>query len=119
MKNPKIYTASKCKHAAKWRDLRASGVNVISTWIDEAEPGQSPDLQSLASRCVSEAARADFVLLYCEPGEVLKGALIEAGAALAAGKCVRCVGTCENLSPVLRYHPGWFEFGSVAEALAA
>ena len=92
---------------------------MISTWIDESEPGQTSDFTSLASRCIAEASRADYVLLYCEPGEVLKGALIEAGAALASGKRVLCVGTCSNLSPVLRHHPLWSEHPTVEEALAA
>ena len=31
-----IYTASKTKHADKWRALRSAGYPIISTWIDEA-----------------------------------------------------------------------------------
>lgn len=89
---PAIYTASKTKHAAKWRKLRADGVNVISTWIDEAESGQTIDFKDLWRRCVTEAAKCDALLLYVENGEELKGALVEVGAALAMGTPVFLVG---------------------------
>ena len=104
-----IYTASKTTHAEKWRRLRARGHDIISTWIDEAGEGQSADYAELAQRCIDEAAAADITILYCQPGEILKGALLEAGAALAAGKEVRCVGDCESISRVFRKHPRWIE----------
>jgi hypothetical protein len=87
-----IYTASKTAHAGKWKDLRAAGWPVIATWIDEAGVGETFDFADLWTRCVSEASRASVVLLYREPGEVLKGAFIEAGAALASGKPVFAIG---------------------------
>ena len=35
-----VYTASKVKHAAKWRQMREEWpCKVISTWIDEADDG--------------------------------------------------------------------------------
>ena len=114
-----IYTASKTVHAPKWRALRAAGYSVNSTWIDEAGPGESADLVDLARRCIDEAKAADSLLLYCEPGEVLKGALIEAGAALAAGKVVRQVGTCVNDLSALSSHPLWKRYDTLGEALAA
>lgn len=113
-----IYTASKTKHAAIWRALRASGYAVVSTWIDEAGEGETADMSELAQRSIREAASADVTLLYCEPGDLLKGALIEAGAALAAGKEVRCVGTCASLSRVFSRHPRWSEWPTIEAALA-
>ncbi|MHA6684444.1 hypothetical protein [Mesorhizobium sp. A556] len=92
-----IYTASKTAHASKWRELRAAGLPINSTWIDEAGEGETKCFESLWSRCISEASKATAVLLYREPGEVLKGAFIEAGAALACGVPVHAVG-CEEFS---------------------
>jgi hypothetical protein len=114
-----IYVASKTKHGAMWRSLRDKGYPIISTWIDESEAGQSNNLPDLALRCIREAASASFTILYCEPGETLKGALMETGAALAFCHEVRCVGTCNNLSPVLALHPQWRTFSTIDEALAA
>lgn len=114
---PSIYTASKCCHAPKWRELRAQGYPIVSTWIDEAGPGESKSLQDLALRCISESAQADITLLYCEEQEILKGALIEAGSALTSNKKVHCVGECQSSSPVLKFHPNWIEFPTVETAL--
>jgi hypothetical protein len=114
-----IYTASKTKYAHLWLALRDQGHRVISTWIDEAGEDESDDYGDLAYRCILEARNADMTLLYCEPGDILKGALIEAGAALAAGKEVRCVGTCDSLSRVFNEHPLWRSFDSFEAALVA
>jgi hypothetical protein len=111
-----IYTASKTKHADKWKALRAGGWPIISTWIDEAGEGESADLEDLWLRCVGEAKSAAAVLLYCEPGDVLKGAFIEAGAAMASGVPVYAVG-CDQYSFV--NHPGVHIFTSLDTALTA
>lgn len=87
-----IYFASKVEHAPRWRELRARGVPIVSTWIDEAGPGDSGDYGDLWTRCVSEAAHAAGLIAYAEPGEVMKGALAEIGAALAHGVPVIYVG---------------------------
>lgn len=115
----KIYITSKTKHAGRWRELRAAGVNIISTWIDEAGAGQSRDLSDLATRCINEAKSADRLILYCESSDVLKGALIEAGAALAAGVPVFVVGSAASLQTALNRHPLWKETSSIESALRA
>lgn len=115
----RFYTASKTKHAPQWQALRAAGCKITATWIDEANEGQTADYAELSERCLREIKAADFMLLYCEPGELLKGALIEAGMALAMGRQVRCVGRCDSLSRVFNKHPLWTEHESVAAALAA
>lgn len=50
------------------------------------------DWPDLWQRCLREATNADVLLVYMEPGETLKGAWIEVGAALAAGVPVIGVG---------------------------
>jgi hypothetical protein len=114
----KIYTASKTAHAQKWRALRRDH-DVTASWIDEAGESQTADYSELATRCITDIESADVLLLYCEPGELLKGALIEAGIALALGKQVRCVGECASLSRVFNRHPLWRQFATIKEALNA
>lgn len=112
----KIYVASKVKHALFWRTLRSAGFPIISTWIDEAGEGESADYGELAARCIDEVLSSTRVVLYCEDGDILKGALIEVGAALAAGKPVYCVGHCDSVSRVFREHPRWTNVKSVHDA---
>jgi hypothetical protein len=114
----RVYTASKVKHAPLWVRLRDEGLHVIATWIDEAGEGQTPDRSELAERCLREVGMADLLLLYCEPDDLLKGALVEAGAALALGKPVLCVGTCASISRVFVAHPLWRGCATLEEALA-
>lgn len=87
-----IYTASKTKHAHLWRDLRDAGAPIISTWIDEAGEGESTDLHDLWDRCISESRSCKALVVYKEPDDVLKGAWVEIGAALAVGNPVYAVG---------------------------
>jgi hypothetical protein len=87
-----IYVASKSKHGVMWRHLRADGIPIASTWIDEWEQGASDDLADLWVRCIGEVGLADALIAYHEPGDKWKGAFIEIGAALANGIPVYVVG---------------------------
>jgi hypothetical protein len=99
-----IYIASKTVHAPRWRTLRAQGLPIISTWIDEAGFGETVSFVDLWRRCVEEAAGAACLIAYREPGEVLKGGLVEIGAALGAKRPVFLVGFDEsNFS--FKHHP--------------
>lgn len=81
-----IYIASKVKHAQRWVDLRDVGhAPIVSTWIDEAGEGESGDLADLWRRCIAEASHASALVIYREADEILKGAWVELGAALACG----------------------------------
>ena len=64
--------------------LRSNGIPIISSWIDEAEVGQTEDFADLWTRCIDEASHAGALIAYMEDGEVFKGAFIEIGAALAS-----------------------------------
>ena len=116
---PQFYVASKVKHAPLWRSMRAKGYAITSTWIDEAGEGQTSDYTELAERCLQDIKAADFLLLYCKPGQLLKGALIEAGMALALGKEVRCVGNCHTISRVFKSHPLWTRHRNILSAVNA
>ena len=114
-----VYFASKAKHAHRWLALRADGVKTTSSWIDEAGEGETADSAELSERCLQEIAGAGRVVLYCEPGEILKGAILEAGAALMAGVPVFLVGECASLSRVFRQHRLWHECASIEDAISS
>ena len=117
----KIYVASKVKHAPMWVAVRQyllpKGHEIVSTWIDEAGEGQTTSYTELARRCIDEISACDVLILFCEPGDLLKGALIEVGAALALGKKVAVVGDCESLSRVFKAHDLWSEHDSILDIL--
>lgn len=92
-----IYMASKAvAHGPRWRALREQGFPILSSWIDESDPGLTLDWPDLWERCLSEVKSAAALIVYLEPGEVLKGAWIEVGAALALGIPVIGVGVEEH-----------------------
>lgn len=87
-----VYVASRASvpaRSAMWRAFRDEGFPINSTWIDEAGEGQTLSHRDLWVRCLSEVSSARAVVLYAEPDDFpLKGALLEAGAALVLGKPV-------------------------------
>ncbi len=118
MRRGGVYFASKVKHAHRWQALRAAGVKTASSWIDEAGEGETADNAELSERSQQEIASAGRLVLYCEPDEILKGAILEAGAALMAGVPVFLVGECASLSRVFRQHRLWHECASVEDAIS-
>lgn len=111
-----IYIASKTKHAKRWKELRAAGYPIISTWIDEAGAGESEDLSDLWDRCIAEASGCSLLVLYREPDDVLKGGWVELGAALANGVPVHAVGI-EGFT--IQHHRGIKHFDTIEAALAS
>ena len=109
-----IYIASKTTHGARWREMRASGLPVISTWIDEAEQGATSNWPDLWSRCISEASSCGALVVYREGDEVLKGAWAEVGAAISAGVTVYAVG-CDDFS--IKHHPLFIRMPTLESAL--
>lgn len=83
-----IYIASKAKWGPRWQQLRRAGVPIISTWIDESGVGETTDFPDLWDRCIREASSCSALIYFQMTGEEMKGALVEVGAALAAGKPV-------------------------------
>jgi hypothetical protein len=89
----RCYVASKAKHAVFWRALRGAGIRIEAPWIDAElnQPGAEarPDQwRRHWQRCIESAADADVTLFYAAEDERQCGALLECGAALAAGKQV-------------------------------
>lgn len=90
-----VYCASRAsvpERPAMWKRLRSAGANIISTWIDEANAGETLDFTLLWERIAGEIALADRLVLYVEPGDLpLKGALVEVGIAVGLDKEVLIV----------------------------
>lgn len=101
MKNG-IYVVSKVRHAEMWRVMRERGLPIISSWIDDGLEAEI-DFSEAWPRYLTEAAEASFVIVYAQPDEILKGGLLELGAALAQGAHAFIVGDIAALRTV-RYH---------------
>lgn len=81
-----FYVASKTRHAEMWKRLRARGLSVVSTWIDEAGEGETWDYTELWTRIEREVKSADAVLFYADGDDSgWKGVYIEAGVAIGNG----------------------------------
>lgn len=81
--------------------MRSEGLPVTSTWIDEE---QTPDFTEAWPRYLEEASRCAAMIVYVEPGEILKDGLLEIGAALAGGADVFVVGQVDALVSAA-HHP--------------
>lgn len=84
-----VYVASRAsipERGQMWRNLRASGIDITSSWIDEDGEGQTDDWGELWQRIEREVKSSQALILYAEPDDFpLKGAFVEAGIALASG----------------------------------
>jgi hypothetical protein len=113
----RVYIASKAKHAPKWQALIAAGYNGIQCeWFNYAGTTETDDSQidygQLWDHCITDVQEADALVLYCEPGEVLKGAILELGVALARDKRVILVGSDEDL----RRNGSWLHVRGIERA---
>lgn len=110
---PRLYFASKLRHAQLWRDLRdgrLSFCDVRCQWIDTPEVEELDRTASplryaeIWMKDIQEAKRADYTLLYAPPEDIphLKGGRVECGATLAMGGCVIIIGRLED---TWTYHP--------------
>jgi hypothetical protein len=100
MGSPGIYVASRAsvpERPAMWRAFRDEGFPIVSTWIDEAGPGESPSMADLWRRCTEET-RAPALVLHAPPEDgPWKGAFIEAGMVLGRGGRVFIAGPHAHL----------------------
>jgi hypothetical protein len=92
-----VYVASKAKFWPWWQALRSAGLPITSSWIDwernidNTEPDDD-EWRAHSAKSLEQAAAADIVLLYVDREDVRHfGSLLEAGAALGAGKWVYLV----------------------------
>lgn len=90
----KIAIAAKVEHAPKLAAIHKDGFHITSRWIWMAASGQESmkPVTHWQQENFDDIEMADFVILYLEPGDKLKGALIEIGYAVRAGKHVWIAG---------------------------
>ena len=97
---PSIYAAGKTWHAAIFRQLRdLLGYNIIARWIylDPNSDFVANEKGKLWAQCLEDATTADITIVYCgNPNEEQRGALVEIGHALAAGKFVYLINSCKT-----------------------
>ena len=107
LKSPKIYSASKIWHAAKWVEARDKmGYDIISQWIDiPCGTAKNPtgaklltpkEKTELWMDCAREVAEADMLIAYAEEGDKQRGVLVEIGGALSSGTPVYLIGNCKS-----------------------
>lgn len=125
---PKIYTASKIRHAAMWRSARSHypQLEFTARWIEVAEgvPDHSESTtfwneeQQMLHwiQDVQDVQRSDWVLAYKEPLDELHGTQFECGAAVGLGKMVVEVGMSSRQSWTA--HPLVVSLDSLADAFA-
>lgn len=97
MRKPKIYLASKLHHSDFARSLVVSNTYDV-TWTNRWQwfEGVVSDSEESASHFwendFDDVDAADCVIVLGKKADVLKGALVEAGYAIAQGKSVYAVG---------------------------
>ena len=95
-----IYVASKVKFAHVWRAYKEAGFPINSSWIDMDSTGDPDFFLTLWDLCIEQASTCAALVLYAPDDSVLKGALVEVGAALAQNKPVIVVGDSDGLKSV-------------------
>jgi hypothetical protein len=117
-KQKPLYVASRAslpERPALWRFLRANGWPIISTWIDEAGPGETASMSELWERIAGEVSQACGVVAFVDPSRdlPLKGALVEVGMALGQGKRVGLVCLSAEHPDTARRLGSWVEHPAV------
>ena len=115
-----IYTASKIRHAGKWRDLRIAhpDIHFTARWpYLETEVPPTPEQGAIFwPDDFTDIENADFVLAYGADGDVLRGALVEVGAALATGRRVIIVADDTVGLGTWQYHPHVLKANNIRHA---
>jgi nucleoside 2-deoxyribosyltransferase len=106
----KVYTASKLHKAETWMQLCADNDHVFfhARWLKHIRIG-TPDTEKNAKEFwlqdEQDVRDADVVLVWGDEGHHLRGALVEAGIAIATGVPVIVIGDHPDYG-TWQYHPG-------------
>lgn len=118
-----VYIASKFHHAERWKKLTVSGwsqFHFTSRWFKQYA-GYIPDEPEFCKmgwiHDIEDVKRADVVVVYGgdQANDRLRGALVEAGAALAFGRHVIVVGDNPDFG-TWQYHPLVHKVGTLEAA---
>lgn len=119
MSQLKIYTASKLHHAEMWKALSFKWPFQFTARWFQYHVGRVPDSPSFAKffwvEDYEDVTAADCVVVYAEPTDVLRGALVEAGMAIAQHKPVICVGENDGFG-TWADHPSVYRVKNLEEA---
>lgn len=126
---PKVYTASKLRHAPLWRRMHTgqhwSHVEWTARWVfmDHLEtikdsPPSIHDFAHFWTIDIQDVRRSDFVLLFAmgDDEHSLKGAIAECGAAIALGKQVLVCGHIDRTHHTWTNHPACVHLPNLEEA---
>ena len=117
--SPTFHVASDYAFDEMWRHFRSVGYRIISTWIDDYGSGVTVDLAGLAFRRIADVTKAEVCILFPAYSWVHSISMADVGAALAAGREVRCVGEPYAVPREFLDHPRFFRFNSISDALNA
>jgi nucleoside 2-deoxyribosyltransferase len=116
----RVYTASKLSEAQRWRDLirEWQEVEFVARWPIK-HVGTVPDEPIFAKvfweHDLEDVGTADVVLVFAKSEHRLRGALVEAGMAIALGRRVIVVGEHDDYG-TWSYHPLVYRVRDLAEA---
>lgn len=105
----KVYTASKTRHAVMWKQIRDihDDLTFTARWVNhtlEKRPETPQNAIIFWVEDEDDVRDADVVLVFADPTDVLRGALVEAGMGIALGKRIIVVGEHESYG-TWQYHP--------------
>lgn len=118
----RVYTASKLKHAAMWREMCATTphIQAHARWLKHNAMGTPPDTPEHAAEFwmqnEQDVRDADAVLVYAAEDDHLRGALVEAGIAIATGVPVLVIGNHHDYG-TWQHHPCVTRMDDLASAL--
>lgn len=114
-----LYIASRLYYAERWRRLRdewnRDGIFIISRWIDLVpleDANDSNVMKFVWSIDETDVRNSHALLLYAEPRDTLRGALVEAGMAIAFGHPVFLVGDNSGFG-TWQHHPQVHKFATL------
>lgn len=118
----RVYTASKLHHAEMWESICANSSDFIfhARWLKHVTTLKTEDSPENARNFwlqdIEDVKTADAVLVFGTLDEDLRGALVEAGCAIAMGIPVIVAGTSKSFG-TWQYHPGVVRTQSLDRAL--
>ena len=115
----RVYFASKLYHASTWRNLKDARVHAFARWLvheESATEDSAEEAKNFWIEDVSDVKVADAVVVYAAYDDKLRGALVEAGVALAMKVPVYVIGEHPDYG-TWQYHPGVIRCDELEEAL--
>jgi nucleoside 2-deoxyribosyltransferase len=90
----KVYIASKIAHAEQWRNFYSltPSIHLVSRWPFLIPFIQEDQSKKFWQEDLADIQACDVLVVYAQAGEKLRGALVEAGMALALNKPVVVIG---------------------------